>query len=130
MRQALNSMLQGGLRSHSSQVAQTLLTLPPSGLKGHALSELNVEGMTRPVLYSAWASLKDLGRRNGVDSRGLILRFKYQLHHLQFGDITTTGGQKLSTLVCSPRGKLLRPPRAYCLISNTGSPWCYLSGQL
>lgn len=74
-------------RSYSSQVAQTLHIPPPHGLQGHGISELPLEGVTRPFLYSVFTSLKDWRRGNSTNSGVQILGF----HHLWFVDVMVQG---------------------------------------
>lgn len=93
--ETVNSILQMGTlgtgvpcpSSYGQQAAQTLLTLPPSDLKGQATPELKAGRMTRPFLSSAFPSLKDLRRKNSTNSAVQILGFKYQIHHLLFRDV-------------------------------------------
>lgn len=80
-------------RSYSQQVAQTLLTLPPSGQKGKATPELKVGGMVRSFLSNAFPSLKDLRRKNSTNSGVQILGLKPASPFAVWGRKDPMGGQ-------------------------------------
>lgn len=87
---SLTTITETGYRLHATDGAcgQTLLTLTPSvrASSGRDGKAIFIQGCT---------SLKDLRRRNRINSGVQTLGGKYRLHYLQCGDIITTCRQKL-----------------------------------